>query len=128
MTNVQMGVQMLAPLRQEHATRVQSRAVALQFGIQLVADQAATELQRMHRGGRIGIQTQTVASYQGGAGRRVLQCNPVKPGALAQHDITDLGAQVAVLFHAQVVFDQAQRGTFAELDDSAHVPGQIGPA
>ncbi len=125
MADRQLGVDVLAAVRHEHAAGIQPRAIAEQFGLQIVAHQRTAEFQHVHGGARARLQAQLAAPDQAGADRRVLQHGGVQARALAQLDLADQRGQLGRLAAGHVLLDQAQLGTLTQLDHAARMPGQV---
>ena len=75
---------------------------------------------------RIGFEQGLGAANQARAFRRVLDLQQIEACTGPQQNLDKTVAEVPMAGFADMVFDQAQRGACAELDDAAQLPGQVG--
>ena len=125
MTDRQLGIHMLPPVRHEHAAAVELRVVTDKVGVQVMPHQRPTQLQHMQGRAGVGLQTHGGTPNKVSAVSRFLQHHMLQPGAFGQFNIADLGCQLRRRTLADVLLDQGQLGGLAQLDHIAHMPGEI---
>ncbi|OHE87190.1 MAG: hypothetical protein A2579_04765 [Lysobacterales bacterium RIFOXYD1_FULL_69_11] len=126
MVDAQAGIEVTAPVRQQHAVGVQARAVALQCDIEFVPRQRRAQLQVQPPVVGLGRQHRVGTGERGGPGRVVLHARMQQRCAAGDVHVRKRVAEVAVRAVGEVVFDQRQPGTFAQIDEVAQMPGQVG--